>query len=261
MHYELYIDVFFLENFMMDSLLLLAVNRILKCGRPRGRIFFAGALGSLLTCLVIVLPAPGIAKLLFFHIVVNSIMLLLGLRVFTVPQYLKAMILLYIAAVFLGGIMQFFRPYMRWISLFYGTAVLGYFLILRFWKFLSGICRQRENILTVTLYTKNGEKTAAALWDTGNELRDFAGGDPVNIVDPVFLQELALTPETEKGFHMIPYRCISGDRVMKVFHIDRMCIHLEEDCWIENPLLGVGEETLSEDKAYKIILNPGVMSR
>ena len=53
MYYELYIDVLFLENFMMDSLLLLAVNRVLKCGRSYGRIFLGGALGSTLTCLVI----------------------------------------------------------------------------------------------------------------------------------------------------------------------------------------------------------------
>ena len=31
MHYELYIDLLFLENFMMDSLLLLVLNRVLKC--------------------------------------------------------------------------------------------------------------------------------------------------------------------------------------------------------------------------------------
>lgn len=29
MYYELYIDVFFLENFMLDSLLLMAVNRVM----------------------------------------------------------------------------------------------------------------------------------------------------------------------------------------------------------------------------------------
>ena len=32
MYYELYIDVFFLENLMMDSLILLALDHILKCG-------------------------------------------------------------------------------------------------------------------------------------------------------------------------------------------------------------------------------------
>ena len=49
MYYELYIDVFFLENLMMDSLILLALDHILKCGGKRGCIFLCAALGSLLT--------------------------------------------------------------------------------------------------------------------------------------------------------------------------------------------------------------------
>ena len=53
MYYELYIDVLFLENFMMDSLLILAVNRILKCGRAYGRIFLGGALGLTIVLLLI----------------------------------------------------------------------------------------------------------------------------------------------------------------------------------------------------------------
>lgn len=261
MYYELYIDIFFLENFMMDSLLLLAINRILKCGRSYGRLFLSGALGSLLTCLVIVLPVPGFMKLILFHFVVNSVMLIAGLGPASIAQFVKAFLILYGGAVFLGGIMQFFRPCMRWASLFYGAAVLGYFLLLKLWKIITYICRQQQNILTVTLYTKNGKKTANALWDTGNELRDFVTGDPVNILDPGFLAEITSAPEKEKGFHMIPYRYIGGNRIMKVFRIDKMCIHFKEDCWVENPLFGIGEESLSGEKSYDIILNPGVLSQ
>ena len=44
MHYELYIDLLFLENFMMDSLLLLVLNRVLKCKSNWQRIFLGGGL-------------------------------------------------------------------------------------------------------------------------------------------------------------------------------------------------------------------------
>ena len=52
----------------------------------------------------------------------------------------------------------------------------------------------------------------------------------------------------EKGFHMIPYSSIGGDGVMKVFRLKKMCIHMDEDIWIENPLLGMSERTLSEKR-------------
>jgi stage II sporulation protein GA (sporulation sigma-E factor processing peptidase) len=46
--------------------------------------------------------------------------------------------------------------------------------------------------------------------------------------------------------------------VMKVFRIEKMCIHMDEDIWIENPLLGMSERTLSEKERYEMILNPGI---
>lgn len=49
-----------------------------------------------------------------------------------------------------------------------------------------------------------------------------------------------------------------GDGVMKVFRIEKMCIHMDEDIWIENPLLGMSERTLSEKERYEMILNPGI---
>ena len=49
MYYELYIDVLFLENFMMDSLLLLAVKRMMRSPSAYGRVFLGAALGSGLT--------------------------------------------------------------------------------------------------------------------------------------------------------------------------------------------------------------------
>ena len=263
MYYELYIDVFFLENLMMDSLLLLALNHILKSGRTRGRIFLCAGLGSLLTCAAVAVPLPGIAKLFLFHVCINSVMLILGLKIRSIPQFVRAFILLYAVSALLGGIMQIFRPYMRVASLFYCTAFGSYLLIMRIWKFFSHLAGQQENILEVTLYTSEGEITARALWDTGNSLRDFVTNDPVNILDPGFLREITDLPEAEKGFQMIPYRCVGGEQVMKVFRIEKMCVHTGVcggDRWIQNPMFGIGEETLSQNKEYEIILNPGILS-
>lgn len=263
MHYELYIDVFFLENLMMDSLLLLALDHILKCGRTRGRLFLCAALGSLLTCAAVAVPFPGIIKLILFHVVINSVMILTGLKVRSASQFVKAFILLYAVSAFLGGILLILRPYLRYISLFYSAAFGAYLLLMKLWELMARMARRQKAIFQVTLYTEKGEKTANALWDTGNELRDFVTDDPVNILDPGFLCEITELPEAERGFHMIPYRCVSGEQVMKVFRIEKMCVHMGragEERWIHNPLLGVGEETLSGNREYELILNPGIFS-
>lgn len=260
MYYELYIDLFFLENFMMDSILLLLADHILKNGRPYGRIVLGGALGSLLTCLVIVSPFPSVIRLILFHAAVSSIMLLVSLRITGVSQFMKAYILLYISAVLLGGIMQIFRPYMRYVSLFYAAASVSYILALKLWNIISRIHIFRSTILEMTLYTDKGEKTIRALLDTGNELYDCVTGDPVSIIDPGIAHEITNHPEAEKGFRYIPYRCIQGEAVMKVFRIRRMCVRADEERWIENPLLGIGENRLSCEGEYEMILNPAVFT-
>ena len=89
MHYELYIDLLFLENFMMDSLLLLVLNRVLKCKSNWQRIFLGGGLGSGMMCLGIVVGIPGVFQLIFFHGIVSSCMLITGLRIRTKAQFYK----------------------------------------------------------------------------------------------------------------------------------------------------------------------------
>ena len=260
MYYELYIDVFFLENFMLDSLLLLIVNRLMNNGRPYSRLLLGGALGSFLTCLVIAAPFTAMIKLLVFHIIVSSAMLCAGLRILRLSQFVQAFVLLYVAALLTGGVMQLFRPYMRYVSIFYAAAAVSYVIILKLWKIISYMHRRQSMILRATLYTDQGEKPVKALLDTGNELRDCYTGEPVNIITPETAAEISDHIELEKGFRLIPYRCVSGESVMKVFRVKRICVHMEEDRWIENPLLGIGEESLSGDREYEMILNPAIFS-
>ena len=79
MYYELYIDVFFLENFMLDSLLLMAVNRVMQYRNSYARMLAGGAAGSFLTCVVIALPLMPAIKTLLFGVGINSVMIFAGL--------------------------------------------------------------------------------------------------------------------------------------------------------------------------------------
>lgn len=270
MYYELYIDVFFLENFMLDSLLLMAVNRVMQYRNSYARMLAGGAAGSFLTCVVIALPLMPAIKTLLFGVGINSVMIFAGLGGDVLKKgrkqskkelaawFLRTLIVLYAAAVVFGGAANLFRPYMKFAGVFYAVFAVGYFAFTGMWKFISRIRQNTKNLPEVTLYTSLGVKKVIGLIDTGNELRDFASDDPVNIIDPRLAESITTHPEWEKGFHMIPYSNIGGDGVMKVFRIEKMCIHMDEDIWIENPLLGMSERTLSEKERYEMILNPGI---
>ncbi len=258
MYYELYIDVFFLENFMMDSLILLAVNRVLKCNRTCGRVFAGAALGSVLTCLVVAAQIPGIIKLILFHTVISSVMIMTGLQVRAGTQFIKAFFLLYLAAFAAGGILQMIRPYIRWTSLLYAAAAAFYFLFTRLWKIIPSLFRKKGQIYEVSVFTAGNRYELKALCDTGNVLTDPLTGDPVCILDPRTAEHIFGLSGIPERFRYIPYRCVGGESVMKIFRAEQMCILAGEETWIRSPLLGVGEAVLSETGEYQMLLNPDV---
>ncbi|MGC4018031.1 MAG: sigma-E processing peptidase SpoIIGA [Muricomes sp.] len=259
MYYELYIDVLFLVNFMMDSLLLLTVNQMLKCPTTHGRIYLGGALGSGLTCAVIAVPLPAAVKFIIFHVVINTIMIKTGLRVKGKRQFLKAFGLLYIASFLFGGILQAIHPYVRIGSLFFASAVGCYYLIKGIWRFLTAQKELQKKICEITLYTDAGEKKVNALIDTGNGLKDSVSREPVSVVDKALAKSILTDEDVKNGFHYIPYRTVGKESIMPVFRIRRMCVHLEKEQWIENPVIGVCEERVSEQEEYQMILNPDLL--
>lgn len=264
MYHELYIDIFFLENVMIDSLILLAVRRLIGSGSSFIRVFAGGTAGSFLTCILLALPVPAPIRIICLHLVVNTVMIVSAFSISSVREFFKAVFFLYVVSVFFGGIMEVFRPYMKFIGFFYMTACVSYILFIQLWKILDIIRRKQERLLDVTLYGNRGTQIkAVALWDTGNQLQDFVTGEPVCVISSDLAKSLSSEPEQEKGYHLIPYQCVDGEDMMQVFRIEKMCIHGkkkdgDEEYWIRRPLLGVGKGDLSSGKEFSMILNPDI---
>ena len=57
----------------------------------------------------------------------------------------------------------------------------------------------------------------------------------------------------------VPYHSIGKkEGVLIALAIDRMCVHKENACWIQKPLIGVSEEMISAEGEYQMILNPNI---
>ena len=102
-----------------------------------------------------------------------------------------------------------------------------------------------------------------ALMDTGNLLCDPVSGDPVSILDHEFYEKFreqqqkegSVLRDTEPKMRYIPYQSISGTGVIKIFRIEKMCVSMDGEKWIEKPLIGISEGTISEKQEYQLILN------
>ena len=170
MYYELYIDVFFLTNFMMDYLLLLFTKKCLKCTATHGRICLGAVVGAFLTCIIVILSIPSVLKFILFHVFVNTCMIRAGLKIKAKTDFARALFLLYIGSFLLGGILQSLHNYMREGSLFFTIAVVGYYIALKIWDVAVELQKVTIYRCQVDLYLGDKRLEVEGFIDTGNKL-------------------------------------------------------------------------------------------
>lgn len=259
MYYELYIDVLFLVNFTMDYILLLMVNRMLKCHATHGSICIGAASGALLTCIITVIYIPyAIIKMVLFHFLVNTFMIRFGLKIKTGRTFAKAYVMLYAGSFLLGGILSSLRPYIKTGSLFLVSAIVGYYIVLGIWNFISHIQKIHQYKCSVSLYQSGKCCLVEGIIDTGNSLRDPVTNQPVCILDRdkarVFLGN-----EKAERIRYIPYHSIGKrEGIIPAVKIEKMCVLREKEYWIYNPLVAISEEKISESGEYSMILHPDI---
>lgn len=259
MYYELYIDVLFLVNFMMDYILLLISRKILKCSATHGYICLGALAGSVLTCLIVAAPIPyAFVKFVLFHTVVNITMIKIGLRIGWNRTLLKALIVLYISGFLVGGIFEYLDQYVKTGSLFFAFAIISYYMASGVLAILSSIFHMGEYRCEVILYKGERLYKARAILDTGNHLADPVTGKAVSVIDRNTAEKL-MGQELPDGMRYIPYHSI-GKRsgVIPIVTLDRLCITGKEEQWVEKPLIAISEDEISAGNEYEVILNPDI---
>ena len=257
MYYELYLDVFFLENFLMDYILLLLVKKMLLCTATHRNICFGAFMGSFLTCLIVVLPIPYVfIKFMLFHMFVNTCMIRAGLKIKTRTHFARALVLFYVGSFLLGGVLQAVRNYLRVGSLFFVIAVAVYCGVEKLWDILVTMQQITLYQCEVDLYFHESCMTVKGLIDTGNLLCDPISGEPVHVLNRKEAGQF-FEKEPVTKIRYIPYHSVGkNEGTLLAIPIDRMRVRGNEEYWVKTPLIGISEEAVSFEGDYKMILNP-----
>lgn len=118
MYLEVYIDVIFMINFIMDLVILVIVKNLVKYPTSKLRLCMGAAIGALSACILSVLQNLNtLIQILFVYIFISYFMITLTFQKQKIKARIKGVILLYITTFFLGGAMN---------SLYYNTK-LGYY--------------------------------------------------------------------------------------------------------------------------------------
>ena len=117
MHYEIYIDVVFCINFVMDYIILSITDGILKCTnrtRPAVRLlkrYAAAAAGALWVCVVIVFRLYGLVWNVITYIPVCAVMVIIMADIRKPSVILKGVGVMYLAACMFGGFIHILYYY------------------------------------------------------------------------------------------------------------------------------------------------------
>lgn len=262
MYYELYIDVFFAENFLMDYFVLLLAGKMMKYAIVKKRIFLGAFTGAFLSCCVVLLPSGlGFLKQFLMHGCVSTIMLMIGLRPKNKKDLACLWILLYIGGFLTGGIFMFTVQYIRLGSLFFLIAAGSCYMAEKIWDLLLGLARRNHYIRRMVVLRGEKRLELNALADSGNTLRDEITGKPVHIISARAAKQICERIPVN-GLRYITFHSI-GNRggVMPLITADRMGVKgIKEDQinWIEKPLLAVCEDEMITEE-YDMILNLDIL--
>lgn len=257
MVYELYIDVFFLVNFVLDYLILNIVKQMLKCSATHGRILLGAIVGAGLTSVLVCIPCNALVKNLLLHGFVNTAMIFSSLRV-RKRAFIKAWFLLYITGIMMGGLLEFVKPYIgnsfEAILLFLFVALCCYELISKIMDYLERHLKMNAQKCKVILIAGDCMCEVNAVIDTGNMLYDSFTGKPVHIISNNAIKKLTIKIEKVR---YIPYHTVQGkNSVMPLITIDKMRIQGNQNIEIQEPFLGISECTQFGDGDYDLILHP-----
>ncbi len=244
---------------MMDYLLLMLVKEFMRSNVSNLRILVASLSGSLLMCLVIILPIPYASiKVVLFHVVVNTVMIMIGFQIRDSIEFIKYFIFLYIGGVILGGVFQYFQQYIKVSSLFFFMAISSYWIVYGIWKFICYIQQNQGKWYDVEIEINENKIHVKALLDTGNGLFDPYTGEAVHVIE-----NKVLLPFSDKislqGMRYISYHSVGGEGVMQVIKAERMHLHGAREISVEKPLLAICEDKISVNDRYHMILNPDIL--
>ena len=276
MYYNIYIDVVFVTNLLMDYILLRIVGRLFLIRGNRLRSLFAAAMGALFSCLILYVPTDGfLPVLILLHGGCAVGMLILGCGLKKGGLLLKGLVCLYLTAFLIRGFWEAAAAEDMSIWTF-GLFAGGTYIGLNSLCYLSDSVKiRRKNIYPITLAYQGKVQSSYGLYDTGNMLSDPVKGVPVSIAKPEILETLLTGELVDKLRHLeenpgelegtelaglhprfLPYKTVGNEGMMLAVTLEDLCIFTpREVVHVADPVLALSFEPSTLGKEYKVLLN------
>lgn len=285
MYREIYIDVVFVTNFLMDLVLLRLTGMLLGIRAVWYKSLLGALIGALSSCLIlivsVVIPIENrYPAVLALHVLTAAAMARVGCGQ-KKSMLARTTAALYILAFLCGGLWDVLPAA--------GDRGAGSFLIFTGITYvLLAFCvrgyrrwnSQRETLCRVCLRVQGKSADVAGFYDTGNLLMDPLTNRPVSIVEEQVLKTLLPAAFMEglldmggEGMadggplweslrpHFIVFSSVGGHGgALPAVMLDEMCIYRgEQIVYVYHPVLAVSQTPFHPRGRYQIILNGRIM--
>lgn len=259
MKYEIYLDVFWVTNFVMDMLVLALVRRCRKSRSSLARILLSSAIGATGSVLLFLNIHDAMIYQILVHFMVNPIMILIGFPVKNLRGLLKDFFMTYLMTLLLGGILSWAMTALDQWEHFWIWALGGVGICMLFLHWME---EQKSEELSYELLLLTGERKLrlTGFLDTGNLLTDPVVKQPVHIIQEDVLREELL--KERLAVRYIPFHSLGQEQgLLPVVTLQAMYLRAAEEqgevlpLYIEKPVFGLAKEKLFQNKKYQVILN------
>lgn len=214
---KVYLDLVFFINFLLDSLILLAVKIILKRNIKFTRILFGSMVGALSTFFLFY--NINSFTLLFFKMVISILMIITTFGIKDKEYFIKNFIYLYLVSIILGGFLYFVNIEFSYNNIIY-VLLLSPIILYLYIKQVKELKVVNSFIYTVSFIYNRKKYTYSAYLDTGNKLIDPYTHKPVIII---YDKSIDI-----KNPIYIPYNTVDNTGLLKAFKINKIIINNKE---------------------------------
>lgn len=260
--YELYWDLYFIENLILDSVMLLLTLLLMRKRISMRRILIAAFMGAAASTFMLVCG-------LRFGLLYILLLLGMGIAMMEIAMKKKQWNDIMLGIVYYFTLVFVFSKLLaggEWITknkvsgMVVAVLVIGGMSAVLFYMIYQNRKSRQNTIYQVSILEQGRRLDVKALFDTGNALREPISGKPVSILENNVWQAVAEEARPER-YKIIPFHSIGQEHgILRGMEIDEMIIWTGDRKIVQKQaIIALYEGSLSKDKSFQMILHQGLL--
>ena len=210
---RIYLDIYFLINYLFDFISLLTVSLILKRRIKLYRIILGSLIGSI--SIITLFIRMNSLSLLILKIILSIFIILITFNYKDKKYFFNNIYYFYIIEIILGGFIFLLKNNISNNNILY--ILLGILFIIIFVKKITCLKNNYNKYLNIRININNKEYIFNAFLDTGNKLIDPILKLPVIIVNKDLFNI--------NGNYLVPYKTIDKESILECIKVNNLYIN------------------------------------